>query len=57
MDQLRNRTPLTLAAPPGNVPVFIPGCSIQNATFDCPLGIFVRLAQQRINLRYADIND
>jgi 4-phytase/acid phosphatase len=57
MDQLRNRTPLTLAAPPGNVPVFIPGCSIQNAAFDCPLGVFVRLAQQQINPRYADINN
>ena len=36
LDQLRNQTPLTLAAPPANVPVFIPGCSIDNATFDCP---------------------
>lgn len=55
MDQLRTRAPLTLAAPPANVPVFIPGCSIQNATFDCPLSAFVRLARQQINLNYADI--
>lgn len=56
MDQLRNQTPLTLAAPPANVPVFIPSCSIHNATFDCPLENFVRLAQQAINSRYADLD-
>jgi 4-phytase/acid phosphatase len=56
MDQLRNRTPLTLAAPPAEVPVFIPGCSIQNANFDCPLTAFVRLAQQEIEGKYADLN-
>ena len=27
LDQMRNATPLTLAAPPDRVPVFIPGCS------------------------------
>lgn len=57
MDQLRNRTPLTLAAAPANVPVFIPGCSIDNATFDCPLGTFVRMAQHAIDSRHADLND
>ena len=57
MDQLRNRTPLTLAAPPANVPVFIPGCSLDNATFDCPLGRFVRMAQHKIDSRYADLNN
>jgi 4-phytase / acid phosphatase len=57
MDQLRNQTPLTLAAPPANVPVFIPGCSIDNATFDCPLGTFVRVAQQAVGSRYADLNN
>lgn len=56
MDQLRNRTPLTLDAPPANVPVFIPGCSIDNATFDCPLPTFVRLTRQEINWRAADLN-
>jgi 4-phytase/acid phosphatase len=54
MDQLRARTQLTLAAPPANVPIFIPGCSIQNATFDCPLGVFVRLVRQQINPLYVD---
>jgi 4-phytase/acid phosphatase len=27
LDQMRNATPLTLAAPPERVPVFVPGCS------------------------------
>lgn len=54
MDQLRNRTPLTLDAPPANVPVFIPGCSIDNATFDCPLATFVRMAGREIDARYVD---
>lgn len=57
MDQLRNRTPLTLAAPPANVPVFIPGCSIDNATFDCPLGTFVRVIQQEIDPKSIDLNN
>lgn len=57
LDQLRNRTPLTLASPPANVPVFIPGCSIQNATFDCPLGAFVRMAMQEIDSRYVDLTN
>src|ERR1035441_5518215 len=41
MDQVRNLTTLTLATPPASAPVFIPGCSVRNATFDCPLGKFV----------------
>lgn len=41
MDQLRNLTVLTLDTPPAVAPVFIPGCSIRNATFDCPLDKFV----------------
>ena len=57
MDQLRNRTPLTLAAPPAKVPVFIPGCSIDNATFDCPLGTFVRVVQQQIDPKSVDLNN
>jgi len=54
MDQLRNRTALTLAAPPASAPVFIPGCSVRNATFDCPLGAFVRLANHTIDPQSAD---
>ena len=49
LDQLRNLTPLTLAAPPARAPVFIPGCSESNATFDCPLHKFQALAEQVID--------
>jgi 4-phytase/acid phosphatase len=55
LDQLRNLTPLTLAAPPPSAPVFIPGCSAGNATFDCPLGTFVKLANQAIDPHSADL--
>ena len=57
MDQLRTRTPLTLAAPPLRVPVFVPGCSTQNANFDCPLGAFVRAAESVIDPRSVDLKD
>lgn len=48
LDQLRNQTALTLATPPASAPLFIPGCSMSNATFDCPLATFVRIAQNVI---------
>ena len=54
MDQLRNRTTLTLDNPPPSAPVFVPGCSISNANFDCPLGNFVRLANSLIDPHSAD---
>jgi 4-phytase / acid phosphatase len=54
MDQLRKLTLLTLKAPPASAPVFIPGCSFANATFDCPLGRFVRIADQVIDPFSAD---
>jgi len=57
MDQLRNRTALTLAAPPPSAPVFIPGCSVRNATFDCPLGNFVRLTKHAIDPQSADLQN
>ncbi|HTX39161.1 MAG TPA: histidine-type phosphatase [Bryobacteraceae bacterium] len=55
MDQLRNRTALTLAAPPPSAPVFIPGCSLPNATLDCPLAKFVAIANQVIDPHSADL--
>lgn len=55
MDQLRNQTPLTLEAPPAIAPVFVPGCSEGNATFDCPLGKFVRVVTQAIDPHSADL--
>ncbi len=53
-DQLRNRTVLTLAAPPASAPVFIPGCSAGNATFDCSLEKFVEVTKHEIDLRFVD---
>jgi len=55
MDQLRNQTALTLDQPPAIAPVFIPGCSGANATFDCPLGKFVGVASQLIDPHSADL--
>ena len=55
MDQLRNQTSLTLAAPPATAPVFIPGCSVHNATFDCPLADFVQVARHAIVPQSADL--
>ncbi len=57
MDQLRNRTPLTLDAPPASAPVFIPGCSVRNATFDCPLAKFVAVAKQVIDPLSVDLTN
>jgi 4-phytase/acid phosphatase len=55
MDQLRNRTGLTLDAPPAKAPIFIPGCSVGNATFDCPLEDFVGIASRVIDPHSADL--
>ncbi len=55
MDQLRNQTSLTLAAPPATAPVFIPGCSVRNATFDCPLADFVQVAKRAIVPKSVDL--
>ena len=49
MDQLRNRTPLTLTAPPAIAPVFLPGCSKRNDTFDCSLEDFVTVSRHAID--------
>jgi 4-phytase/acid phosphatase len=55
LDQLRNRTVLTLNTPPASAPVFIPGCSTHNATFDCSLAKFMVLAKQVIDPAAADL--
>jgi 4-phytase / acid phosphatase len=57
LDQLRNLTALTLNAPPASAPVFIPGCSVRNATFDCPLADLVQVAKRVIDPRSADLTD
>jgi 4-phytase/acid phosphatase len=55
LDQLRNQTALTLAAPPASAPIFIPGCSDRNAAFDCPLEGFVELERNAIDSQSADL--
>jgi 4-phytase/acid phosphatase len=55
LDQLRNLTTLTLAAPPASAPLFIPGCSARSATFDCRLADFVRISTQVIDPNSADL--
>lgn len=57
LDQLRNQTVLTLATPPARAPLFIPGCSARNATFDCTLTNFLDVAKQVIDPRSADRKD
>lgn len=57
MDQLRNRTPLTLAAPPAVAPVFIPGCSDHNATFDCALEHFVTAVGRAVDPKSVDLSN
>jgi 4-phytase/acid phosphatase len=57
MDQLRNRTPLTLSAPPAIAPVFLPGCSKLNATFDCPLDHFVEWIGRTLDPKSIDLNN
>jgi hypothetical protein len=54
LDQLRNRTALTLNTPPAKAPIFIPGCSVRNTTFDCPFQNFVAIAKQKIDPLSAD---
>lgn len=54
LDQLRNRIALTLDTPPAIARVFIPGCSVRNATFDCPLTKFVTVAKQAIDPQSSD---
>lgn len=47
LDQMRNRTPLTLANPPESVPVFLPGCS--GADFSCDWKSFANATGAAIN--------
>jgi len=54
LDQLRNKTVLSLTTPLGIAPVFIPGCSSKTATFDCALADFVKMSKRAIDLKSAD---
>jgi len=55
MDQLHNLTPLTIAAPPAIAPVFVPGCSMRNATYDCTLSNFVELFKRGVDPKSVDL--
>ena len=55
LDQLRNQSNLSLAAPPAIAPVFIPGCSMRNASFDCSLADFVAVAKRAIDSGSVDL--
>lgn len=57
MDQLRNETALTLAAPPAIAPLFIPGCSVDNATFDCSLADFVTVTKHAVDPMSVDLTN
>ncbi len=52
MDQLRNLTPLSLAAPPETAQLFIPGGSTPGASFDVDFQTFQKLVTQAIGLQY-----
>ena len=55
LDQLRDQTILSMDVPPAIAPVSIPNCSIDNATFDCPLGELVRIANELMDPHSADL--
>jgi len=57
LDQLRNQTALTLESPPASAPLFIPGCSVGNATFDCPLADLVEVSRHAIDPWSANLTD
>jgi 4-phytase/acid phosphatase len=48
MDQLRNLTPLTLAQPPAQVEVRIPGCSPQSGPAVCDLARFREIVTRKL---------
>jgi len=45
LSQLRERTPLTLTAPPEASPIFVPGCSQAGAGYDCPAEKFAAVVK------------
>lgn len=57
MDQLRTQAALSLDAPPATAPVFIPNCSVDNATFDCPLSKLVELERNAVDPRAVDLEN
>ena len=54
MDQQHNSTALTLQQTPGKAPIFIPGASTGNTTFDCPLATFTSVMMAALNTKYTN---
>jgi 4-phytase/acid phosphatase len=48
LSQLRERKPLSLAAPPEASPIFIPGCSEAGPAFDCPVDRFAAVVKAAV---------
>lgn len=57
MDQLRTQAVLTLDASPASAAVFIPNCSVDNATFDCPLSKLVELERRTVDPHAVDLDN
>jgi len=49
LEQMRNATPLTLAAPPAEDDVSIPGCESANATSGCSWDVFAKVIERAID--------
>lgn len=45
LSQLREKRPLTPAAPPSASPIFVPGCSQAGAGYDCPVDGFAKVVK------------
>jgi 4-phytase/acid phosphatase len=54
MDQQHDATPLSLTTPPATAPIFIPGASTSNATFDMPLATFTSFMMSQLNTAYTN---
>jgi 4-phytase/acid phosphatase len=52
LDQMRSAVPLTETALPSIAPIFIPGCSLAEAGYPCPLSGFHHLVEQAIDPRF-----
>lgn len=55
LSQLRRRTALSTLAPPLSSPIFIPGCSEGNLTYDCPLDGFTSVVREAIEPSFAGL--
>ncbi|HVW22615.1 MAG TPA: histidine-type phosphatase [Opitutaceae bacterium] len=52
LEQTRELAALSLRSPPQTAPIFIPGCSGEEAGFEAPLEKFAALVRRRIDPRY-----